>query len=64
MRHKTATIDYIVVVIGEIYAIVDDGEVLLKAGDVFIQRGTMHSWSVRGDEPCLVAVVLIAAQPI
>lgn len=64
MRHKTDTIDYIVVVKGEIYAIVDDGEVLLKAGDVFIQRGTMHSWSVRGDEPCLIVVVLIAARPI
>ena len=64
MRHKTATIDYIVVVKGAIHAIVDEGEVLLEAGDVFIQRGTMHSWSVRGNEPCVVAVVLVAAAPI
>jgi hypothetical protein len=64
MRHKTNTIDYIVVIKGEIYAIVDDGEVLLKPGDVFIQRGTMHSWSVRGNEPCVIAVVLVAAEPV
>jgi len=64
MRHKTNTIDYIIVIKGEIYAIVDDGEVLLTPGDVFIQRGTMHSWSVRGDEVCVIAVVLVAAEPI
>lgn len=64
LRHKTATIDYIVVIKGEIYAIVDTGEVLLKPGDVFIQRGTMHSWSVRGNEPCLIAVVLIGSNPV
>lgn len=64
MRHKTATIDYIVVIKGEIHAIVDTGEVELKAGDVFVQRGTMHSWSVRGNQPCLVAVILVGATPV
>jgi len=64
MRHKTNTIDYIVVIKGEIHAIVDESEVLLKPGDVFIQRGTMHSWSVRSDEVCVIAVVLVAAEPI
>jgi len=64
LRHKTATIDYIVVLKGEIHAIVDTGEVLLKAGDVLVQRGTMHSWSVRGNEPCLIAVILIGATPV
>ena len=64
MRHKTNTIDYIIVMKGEIYAILDEGKVLLKTGDVFIQRGTMHSWSVRTDEPCLVGVVLVSADPI
>ena len=64
MRHKTATIDYITVIRGEIHAIVDEGEVLLQAGDTFIQRGTMHSWSVRGTEPCLISVVLVAADPV
>lgn len=52
IMHKTSTVDYLVVLQGEIYAIVETGEVLLKAGDTFIQRGTVHSWSMRGDEPC------------
>jgi hypothetical protein len=64
MRHKTATVDYIVVLKGEIFAIMDEGETLLKAGDILIQRGTNHSWSVRGNEPCIVAAVLVSAQPI
>ena len=64
MMHKTNTVDYIVVLKGEIHAILDKGETLLKAGDVFIQRGTNHSWSVRGNEPCIVAVVLVDAKPL
>ena len=64
MMHKTATVDYIVVISGEIYAIVEEGEVLLKPGDVFIQRGTNHSWSVRGDEPCIIAAILVSAAPV
>ncbi|MGD9945341.1 MAG: cupin domain-containing protein [Burkholderiaceae bacterium] len=63
MRHKTSTVDYIIVLKGEIYAILDTGETLLKAGDVLVQRGTMHSWSVRGNEPCVVAAVLVGARP-
>ena len=64
MMHKTDTVDYIVVLKGEIHAIVDKGETLLRPGDVFIQRGTNHSWSVRGTEPCIVAVVLVSAKPV
>lgn len=64
MMHKTATVDYIIVISGEIYAIVEEGEVLLKPGDVFIQRGTNHSWSVRGDEPCIIAAILVSAAPV
>lgn len=63
MRHKTSTIDYIIVLKGEIFAILDTGETLLKTGDVLVQRGTVHSWSVRGSEPCVVAAVLIGATP-
>ncbi|MCZ8294615.1 MAG: cupin domain-containing protein [Hylemonella sp.] len=63
MRHKTSTIDYIIVLKGEIYAILDTGETLLKAGDILVQRGTVHSWSVRGTEPCIVAAILIGAKP-
>ena len=64
MMHRTNTIDYIVVLKGEIYAVMEKGETLLKPGDVFIQRGTMHSWSVRGTEPCIIAVVLVSSKPL
>src|SRR5690349_24276047 len=64
MMHCTATVDYIIVLKGEIYAILDKGEKLLKAGDILIQRGTNHSWSVRTKEPAIVAAVLIGAKPV
>lgn len=64
MMHKTATVDYIIVLKGEIYAIMDKGETLLKTGDILIQRGTNHSWSVRGTEPCIIAAVLVSANPV
>jgi hypothetical protein len=62
MMHKTATVDYIIVLKGEIWAIMDKGEVLLKAGDILVQRGTNHSWSVRTNEPCIIAAVLVSAR--
>ena len=62
--HKTATIDYAIVLEGEIYALMDDGEVLLKAGDVLVQRGTNHAWSNRTDKNAVVAFVLIDAAPV
>jgi quercetin dioxygenase-like cupin family protein len=61
--HKTDSIDYAIVLSGEIYALMDEGEVLLKAGDVLVQRGTNHAWSNRTDETCCVAFVLIDAKP-
>jgi mannose-6-phosphate isomerase-like protein (cupin superfamily) len=64
MMHKTATVDYAVVVKGEIYAVMEKGETLLRAGDVLVQRGTNHSWSVRSKEPALVAFVLVGAEPL
>jgi mannose-6-phosphate isomerase-like protein (cupin superfamily) len=63
LMHTTATVDYIIILRGEIYAIVDKGETLLKPGDVFIQRGTRHSWSVRGSAPCILAAILVGAHP-
>jgi quercetin dioxygenase-like cupin family protein len=57
-------VDYIIVLKGEIYALMDEGETLLKAGDILIQRGTNHSWSVRGNEPCAVAAILVSAHPV
>jgi hypothetical protein len=62
--HKTATIDYAIVLSGEIYAMMDEGEVLLKTGDVLIQRGTNHAWSNRTNEAAVVAFVLIDAEPV
>jgi mannose-6-phosphate isomerase-like protein (cupin superfamily) len=62
--HKTATIDYAIVLSGEIYAMMDEGEVLLSAGDVLIQRGTNHAWSNRTNETAVVAFVLIDAEPV
>jgi len=62
--HKTHTIDYAIVLNGEIYAMLDEGERLLKTGDVLVQRGTNHAWSNRTDEPVRVAFVLIDAQPL
>ena len=64
MMHRTSTVDYIIVLKGEIHAIMDHGETLLRAGDILVQRGTNHSWSVRGNEPCVVAAVLVNAKPL
>jgi naringenin degradation protein FdeH len=61
--HKTATIDYALVLSGEIHAVLDEGETLLRAGDVLVQRGTNHAWSNRSGAPCLVAFILISAHP-
>jgi hypothetical protein len=60
--HKTATIDYAIVLAGEIVAMMDEGEVLLRAGDVLIQRGTNHAWSNLTNEAAIVAFVLIDAE--
>lgn len=57
--HRTNTIDYAIVLSGEICAVLDEGEVLLKAGDVLVQRGTNHAWSNRTDRPAVIAFVLI-----
>ncbi len=62
--HKTHSIDYAIVLAGEIHALMDEGEVLLKTGDVLIQRGTNHAWSNRSDVPATVAFVLIDAEPV
>jgi quercetin dioxygenase-like cupin family protein len=62
--HQTSSVDYAIVLSGEIYALMDEGEVLLKAGDVLVQRGTNHAWSNRTDEPAYLAFVLIDAEPV
>jgi quercetin dioxygenase-like cupin family protein len=57
--HRTETIDYAVVLEGEVVMLLDDEDVHLKAGDVVIQRGTNHAWSNRSDKPCKMLYVLI-----
>jgi hypothetical protein len=57
--HETDTVDYAIVMAGEIYAVMDEGETLLRAGDVLIQRGTNHAWSNRSDDYCRICFVLI-----
>lgn len=57
--HKTNTVDYAIVIEGEIDMLMDDSSVHLKAGDVLIQRGTNHAWSNRGTGVCRIAFVLI-----
>lgn len=64
-NHRTDSIDYAVVISGAIEMELDDGVVVkLKAGDVLVQRGTIHNWVNRGTEPCVVAFVLISAKPV
>jgi len=60
--HKTDSIDYAIVLAGEIYALTDEGETLLKPGDVLVHRGTNHAWSNRSDRFCRVAFVLVDAR--
>ncbi|UPJ54475.1 cupin domain-containing protein [Bradyrhizobium sp. 200] len=58
--HKTHSLDYAIVLEGEIYAMLDVGETLMRAGDVLIQRATSHSWSNRSGKWCRMAFVLLA----
>jgi mannose-6-phosphate isomerase-like protein (cupin superfamily) len=60
--HRTETIDYAVVLEGEVYMLLDGEDVHLKAGDVVIQRGTNHAWSNRSDKPVKMLYVLIDGQ--
>jgi quercetin dioxygenase-like cupin family protein len=63
--HRTDSIDYIVVISGEIDMELESGEeVHLKQGDVMVQRGTVHNWINRGTAPCVMAVILIHAHPV
>jgi mannose-6-phosphate isomerase-like protein (cupin superfamily) len=63
-NHRTDSIDYAVVVSGEIDMEFDDSVVHLKAGDVLVQRGTIHNWVNRGTQPCVMAFILIDAKPV
>jgi hypothetical protein len=62
--HKTDSVDYALVLNGEIWAVMDTDERLMKAGDALIQRGTNHAWSNRTEKPCQVMFVLSGAKPV
>ena len=63
-NHRTDSIDYAVVMSGEIDMDLDGTIVHLRAGDVLVQRGTIHNWINNGSEPCVIAFSLIAAKPV
>jgi quercetin dioxygenase-like cupin family protein len=60
--HSTETVDYIIVISGELTMIFGDREILLGAGDVVVQQATPHGWANRSDEPCVVAAILLTAE--
>lgn len=61
--HQTDSIDYAVVLTGEIDLVLDEQTVHLRAGDVVVQRGTRHDWRNDGSEPCTIAFCLVGATP-
>jgi mannose-6-phosphate isomerase-like protein (cupin superfamily) len=61
--HKTNSLDYLVVIAGEMWMVMEEGEVLLRQGDCVVQRGTNHAWVNKSDKPCLLAAILIDAKP-
>ena len=63
-NHRTESIDYAVVMAGEIDMEIDGATVHLRQGDVLVQRGTIHNWLNQGTEPCVIAFILIDAKPV
>jgi mannose-6-phosphate isomerase-like protein (cupin superfamily) len=59
--HRTASIDFAVVISGEMTMLMDEDETVLKAGDVVVQRGTNHAWVNRGADVCRMLFVIIGA---
>ena len=57
--HRTETVDYAIVLEGEIWAVMDKGESLMKAGDVLVQRGTNHAWANRSGKTARICFVLM-----
>ena len=59
--HISDTVDFVTVLSGEMYMVMDNGETLMKAGDAFVMRGGWHAWRNESDSPCTVAGVLVGA---
>lgn len=63
--HRTISLDYGIVTRGEIWLELDDGaEVLMRTGDVVVQRGTIHAWVNKSEEPSSIVFVLLASEPL
>jgi mannose-6-phosphate isomerase-like protein (cupin superfamily) len=62
VMHRTQTLDYVVVIEGQVVLVLDDSEVVLKKSDVVVQRGTMHAWENRSDQVARMAFFHIAAE--
>lgn len=62
LMHKTETLDYIIILAGEVYLIMEDCETLLKAGDIVIQCATNHAWSNRSNDPCIQIAIILDAK--
>lgn len=60
--HVTSSVDCVVVLSGRVWLVLEEDEVELGPGDSVVQRGTVHDWQNRGDEPCVVAAVLVSAR--
>ena len=60
--HRTRSVDYAIVMCGEIDMLLDDSEVHLKADDVVVQQGTNHAWVNNGTRPCRIAFILVDAK--
>ena len=62
--HKTPSVDFAICLDGEIWAMMEEGETLMRPGDVLVQRGTNHAWANRGDRPVRMAFVMIGAPAV
>jgi mannose-6-phosphate isomerase-like protein (cupin superfamily) len=62
MMHRTRSLDYAIIMSGEIDMLLDEGEVHLKAGDVVVQQATNHAWVNRSGKPCRIAFILMDSQ--
>jgi mannose-6-phosphate isomerase-like protein (cupin superfamily) len=60
--HHTDTVDVVTVISGEVYAVMESGETLLKPGDSIVNTGTKHIWSNRTDEPCVIIATMMGAK--
>ncbi|MFZ4860768.1 cupin domain-containing protein [Sphingobacterium sp. Mn56C] len=62
LMHQTASLDYVIILAGELYLILDEEETLLKAGDIVVQTGTNHAWSNRSQQNCIQLAILLDAE--